>query len=203
VALGHSRANEAEAEAAFRAGARHVTHLYNAMGPFHHRDAGLLGAALLHDDVSVELIVDGHHLGRKAIDLALRCKPRRRVVLVSDGVAACGMREGEIELFSTPCVVRDGAVRRKQGGQLAGSCLGLDRALRNLRAWFPGLPLQELLQMLSIFPAQVIDAQAECGVVAVGRSADLVLLGPGLDLLAVWCGGRMTWRTSGDDTRGG
>ena len=144
MALGHSEASEDEVLAAVAAGATHVTHLFNAAAPLHHRAPGLVGTALTDDRLSVELIADGVHLHRRAIDIALRCKPPDSVVLVSDGVAAVGMPDGELELFGVPCVASD-AVRVRASGQLAGSRLTLDRAVRNLRDWFPAAPLERWL----------------------------------------------------------
>lgn len=188
VAAGHSNATAAEMELGVAAGVTHVTHLFNAMRPLQHREPGILGVALTNDHLSVELICDGHHLSERAVDLALRCKPPGTTVLVSDAVAT-GRPDGEYELFGTRCVVAAGAIRLKESGQLAGSCLSLDQAVRNVHRWKPDLPLDDLLHMCSWTAARVIGAADQRGVIAPGRAGDLVLLDPGLRVVRTLRGG--------------
>ncbi len=195
VGIGHSAATEDEVEAAVAAGATHVTHLFNAMPSLHHRQAGLLGTALTDDRLSVELICDGHHVGRRAVEIAMRCKPADRVVLVSDGVAALGLPEGEIDLFGSRCIIRAGAVRRGTDGPLAGSCLTLGGAVRNLREWLPPWPLHELLHLASRSPARVAGDLGGGSVIERGLPADLVVLDGDLEVVATLCGGRTVFRT--------
>jgi N-acetylglucosamine-6-phosphate deacetylase len=192
VAVGHSNATETEMLAALAAGATHVTHLFNAMRELHHREPGPIGVGLTEDAVSVELICDGHHLAPRIVDLAFRCKPRGKAVLVSDAVAALGLPEGDCELFGVACRIEGGAVRLRQGGQLAGSCLRLDAAVRNLRAWLPGIALDEALTAATAAPAAVAGASA-CGRVSPGCIADLVVLDPGLEVVATICRGCPIW----------
>jgi N-acetylglucosamine-6-phosphate deacetylase len=176
VAAGHSNATAAEMELAVQAGVRHVTHLFNAMREFHHREVGIVGVALSDDRLSTELICDGHHLSEHAVDLALRCKPPRKAVLVSDAVGALGLPDGEYDMFGSRCLVAHGAVRLKPGGQLAGSCLSLDRALHNVRRWQPDLDLADLVHMASWAPAQAVGLDQFRGTIESGKEADLVLL---------------------------
>ena len=130
VACGHTDATAEEAYAAFDRGARHVTHLFNAMRPFTHRDPGIAGAALTRDDVTVELILDGHHLSDEAVRLALRAAPGR-IVLVTDALAAAGMGDGDWRMGPAAVHVRDG-VARLATGELAGSILTMPAAIREL-----------------------------------------------------------------------
>ena len=176
VAAGHSDATAAEMELAIDAGVTHVTHLFNAMRPLHHREPGILGAALTDDRLSAELICDGHHVSEHACDIALRCKPADKTVLVSDAVAAMGCPDGEYELFGARCVVAAGAVRRKDSSQLAGSCLALDQAARNVHRWKPQLPLHDLLHMCSWRAASVVRLDRQRGTIERGKEADIVLL---------------------------
>ena len=129
VACGHTNATAAEAYAAFDRGARHVTHLFNAMRPFTHRDAGIAGAALARDDVTVELILDGNHLSDEAVQLSLRAAPGR-IALVTDACAAARMGDGDWRMGSVEIFVRDGAVRLADG-TLAGSVLTIPDAIRD------------------------------------------------------------------------
>ena len=132
VACGHTNATAEQAHAAFDRGARHVTHLFNAMRPFRHRDPGIAGAALARDDVTVELILDGNHVADDAARVALRAA-RGRVVLVTDALAAAGVGDGEWQMGSVDVTVRDG-VARLGDGTLAGSVLTMPEAVRNVIA---------------------------------------------------------------------
>ena len=129
VACGHTNATAAEAYAAFDRGATHVTHLFNAMRPFAHRDPGIAGAALARDDVTVELILDGNHLSDEAVQLALRSAPGR-IALVTDACAAARMGDGDWKMGSVDVFVRDGAARLADG-TLAGSVLTMPDAIRD------------------------------------------------------------------------
>jgi N-acetylglucosamine-6-phosphate deacetylase len=192
VAIGHSNATSDEALLGIEAGATHVTHLFNAMRPLHHRDPGIIGVALSEDAISVELICDGHHLAPRIVDLAMRCKPPGKAVLVSDAVGALGMPDGDCELFGVACTIANGTVRVKHSGNLAGSRSGLDCALRNLRGWRPEVPADSLLRTASSAPAAVIGA-TDTGAIAEGRRADLVVLDPDLDVVETICGGVTVW----------
>ncbi len=174
VALGHSEASEEEALLALDAGASHVTHLWNAMGPFHHRSIGLAGVALLDPRLTVEVIADGHHVHPRALALAWRLKGAKRIVLVSDAVAAA-LPEGTYRWGAEECVVANGAVRRRKDGRLAGSCLTLDQAVRNTSQWIAEAALEEVLAAASSNPCQVLGLD-RFGKIEEGADADLVLL---------------------------
>ena len=188
VSIGHTEATAAQMRAAIAAGATHVTHLFNAMRALHHREPGPIGVALTDDTVSVELICDGHHLDLTAVELAWRCKPRGKVVLVSDAVALA-MPEGDCKLFDVDCIVAGGAITLANSGALAGSCLGLDQAVRNLRAWIPSESIGAVLACASTNPSATIHEDAGGGLVA-GGSADLVVLDPNLNVVATLCRGK-------------
>ena len=115
VSLGHSDATSAQAHAAFDAGARSVTHLFNAMRPLGHRDPGLAGAALARPDVTVHVVVDGHHLADDVVRLVFAAAPGR-VVLVTDATAAAGRGDGRFTLAGIPVEVRAGVVRNECRG---------------------------------------------------------------------------------------
>jgi N-acetylglucosamine-6-phosphate deacetylase len=131
----------------------------------------------------------GHHLHPFIVDLAFRAKPEGKVVLVSDAVAALGLPDGPCEMFGIACVISGGAVRLREGGNLAGSCLSLDRAVRNVHGWLPSLPLEHILRAASTAPANAIGEQAT-GTIAAGNAADLVVLGEGLQVAAALVRGR-------------
>lgn len=133
VSGGHTDATFSDFEAAVRAGLSQATHTYNAMRPFQHREAGAVGAALLLDQVTAELIYDRVHVSRQAAELLLRTKPNERIVAVSDSTLASGIEPGEVREMWGHRVARDETrVRLVNGGALAGSCATLDDVFKNL-----------------------------------------------------------------------
>jgi N-acetylglucosamine-6-phosphate deacetylase len=174
VALGHSGASYDQALAAVAAGARHITHCFNAMRPLHHREPGLVGAALDLPGVTVEVIADGVHLHPAVVRLLWRACGPQRVCLVSDAVDV-----------ATPGV----GAARLEDGTLAGSRIGLDAAVRNVVAW--GIPLAEALLMASTTPARVLRRP---GALVVGAPADLVVLDEDLEVVQTIVDGRAVWQ---------
>lgn len=131
VSIGHTDADFATLEQAADAGARHMTHFCNAMRPFHHREPGPIAFGLLHDEISVDLIADLHHLHPATLRLILRTKPADRLVLISDAMPATGLGDGVYPIWGESLTVRDG-MARNQAGALAGSVILLDQAIDNL-----------------------------------------------------------------------
>ncbi len=184
VSLGHSDATAAEAHAAFDAGARTVTHLFNAMSPLHHREPGLPGAALARTDVVVQLVIDGHHLADDAVRVAWAAA-RGRVVMVTDATAAAALDDGTYALAGLPVEVRDGAVRNGQGA-LAGSALTLDAAVRNVCDG--GAGLAEALVAVTEAPARLL-RRDDIGRLRPGARADVVVLDEHLSVAQTLVGG--------------
>ncbi|MBI4576265.1 MAG: N-acetylglucosamine-6-phosphate deacetylase [Planctomycetes bacterium] len=191
VSLGHSGADAGLAHAAFDGGARAVTHLFNAMGPFHHRDPGLVGAALVRDEIYCGVIADGHHLSREALALAYRQKGPERLFLVTDAVPAAGLPEGDYPLGPVPVSVRGGEVRTSEG-RLAGSTLTMDRAA-SILAGATRASVPAVVRTAATTPAALLGL-SDRGVIAAGHRADLVALGEGYRVLATWRGGREVYR---------
>ncbi len=161
VAIGHSTATEDRARAAADAGARVVTHLFNAMSPFRHREPGLVGAALDDARLTPTLIADLVHVHPTAIRVAFAAAPS--VALVSDAVATTDeMRPVE------------GAARLADG-HLAGATALLDDAVANVVGL--GVPIERAVRAASTIPADLLGL-ADRGRLAVGASADLVALDP-------------------------
>ena len=184
AACGHSDADAKTAHAAFDAGARHVTHLFNAMRPFAHRDPALAGAALVRDDVTVELILDGVHLASETAGLARRAA-EGRIVLVTDAIAAAGAEDGRWTVGGVAVEVRD-RVARTEGGALAGSVLTLDRAVRALVEL--GATLEEAVDAATRVPARVL-RRDDVGRLARGSRADVVVLDDRLEVVRVLLAG--------------
>jgi N-acetylglucosamine-6-phosphate deacetylase len=171
VQIGHSKASYEQACQALSAGAGSFTHLFNAMGPFHHRAPGATGAALAHAE-RAELIPDLLHVHPGAIRVALRSVPG--LYAVTDATAAAGMPDGDYRLGRQTVRKCEGGVRLADG-TLAGSTLTMDQALRNLVSL--GLPLAEAAERTSGHAARYLGL-TDRGVLRVGALADLVLLRP-------------------------
>ena len=174
VSLGHSNATLEETMAAIALGAGNATHTFNAMRSFSHRDPGILGAVLTAPEIWAELIADGVHVSPAAINLCIQCKSARRILLISDAVSATGMPEGQYRLSDIEITLSGGICRTREG-QLAGSTLTQDQALRNMVRW-SHLPLEAVLGMLTRNPAQSLGIAESKGTLAEGRDADMVLL---------------------------
>jgi N-acetylglucosamine-6-phosphate deacetylase len=187
VSLGHSSAAAIEVRRAFDLGARGVTHLFNAMTPFHHREPGLAGVALVDERASVGLIADGVHVHPDVVALAQRCLGER-LVLVTDAVAALGAPPGAQKLGRSDITLRADGIRRADG-TLAGSDLSLDAAVRNLVA-FCGCEPDVALHAASAAPADLL-GDTERGQLEPGRRGDVAVLTPDLDVVATVVGGKI------------
>jgi N-acetylglucosamine-6-phosphate deacetylase len=186
VAVGHTDATYEQTRAAIAHGARHAVHVYNAMRPFSHRDSGVIGAVLTSPEVSAELIADGVHVDEAAMRLLLQAKGAGHVILISDGISATGMPDGNYQLGNFEVTVSDGVCRNAEG-KLAGSTLTLDRALRNIVAL--GASLADAVRMLTLNPATLLGLEFKKGVLRAGADADIVLLDEGLHVAGVWTRG--------------
>jgi N-acetylglucosamine-6-phosphate deacetylase len=184
VSCGHTDATAAEAHMAFDRGARTVTHLFNAMRPSVPRDPGIAMAALARTDVTVQLIVDGHHLAAETVLVAWRAAAGR-FALVSDAVAAAGKGDGRYVLGGTEVVAEGGVVRRGDG-TLAGSTLTMVQAVRNLHGL--GVELADALAAASTVPARIVGRE-DLGRLAVGAPADVVVLDDRLEVQRVLVAG--------------
>jgi N-acetylglucosamine-6-phosphate deacetylase len=179
VSLGHSNATADEAERAFDRGARTVTHLFNAMRDFSPRDPGIAGAALSRSDVTVQIILDGHHLARQTALLAWRAAAGR-LALVTDAVAPAGTAgDGRARIGQIEVEVRDGAVRRSDGA-LAGSILTMIEAVRNLHAM--GASLEDAVGAAAAVPAAIL-RRIDLGRIRPGSPADITVLDDNLEVV--------------------
>lgn len=186
VSLGHTDATAPVAHAAFDQGARTVTHLFNAMRPFGHRDPGVAGAALAREDVIVQMIADGVHLAPEAI-LATWRAARGRVALVSDLIAAGGLGDGAFR-FGTADVTVEGGVSRLADGTLAGAVRPLAWGLRMLVEL--GVPIVEAVDAVTRTPARVI-GRDNIALLRPGAPADLVVLDDDFAVERVLLGGSL------------
>ncbi|MEP6653269.1 MAG: N-acetylglucosamine-6-phosphate deacetylase [Myxococcales bacterium] len=187
------------------AGATLATHLFNAMSPFHHRDPGATGAALIDDRLTALLIADGVHCHPAAFSLAARVKGPERLALVTDAIAAAGLPPGPSTLAGRPVVVTETSARlvaagteaSPLAGPLAGSILTMDRAVRNA-VTFAGVPAATALSWASQVPARAVGLAA-AGRLAVGDPADIVLLDERLFVVATIIGGVLAHSNAADE----
>ncbi|MCR4401260.1 MAG: N-acetylglucosamine-6-phosphate deacetylase [Firmicutes bacterium] len=174
VSLGHSMASFEEVVCAMRSGATHITHAFNAMSGLHHRRPGMVGAMLACDELTAEAILDGFHLHPAAVAVLHKCKGVDKLALVTDATMAACMQEGEYELGGQRVSFADGAVRLPDGN-LAGSALTLDRAVRRAMDDL-GITLAQAVAMASQVPARVAGVYDRKGSIENGKDADMVLI---------------------------
>ncbi|MFD2612208.1 N-acetylglucosamine-6-phosphate deacetylase [Paenibacillus gansuensis] len=195
VSIGHSDATYEIVQQAVAHGATHVTHLFNGMSPLHHREPGVAGSALMLDELTVELICDGLHVREELIGYVFRVKPKERVILVTDAMEAAGLPDGEYMLGKLPVVMKCNRVTLKEGGNLAGSALTMDQALRNALK-FTGRTLEEILPALTLNPARQIGVNHRKGSILAGKDADFVVMGRNLELLQTYVRGHEVYHRS-------
>lgn len=189
VSVAHTEADYEETKAAFAAGANHVTHLYNAMQPFGHREPGVTGAAFDTKEVFVELICDGEHVHPSVIRATFEMFGAGRICMISDSMRATGMQPGiyslggqEVELTGKRAVLKDGT--------LAGAVTTLYDNLKRVVLQMQ-IPLEEAVLACTQTPAKSLHLEQECGVLAEGRKADLVLLDEELNIKYVIVSGEI------------
>ena len=185
-AIGHSNATYAEAQAAVEAGANLVTHLFNAMRPFTHRDPGLIGEALTDDRLTCELICDFVHNDPAAVDLAIRAKGVENIVMISDTGRMAGLGDGEYIIEGRKRIV-SGKLCKTEDGVIAGSVCSLFDGFRNLL--LRGYPLSDVSRMASFNPAKMTGIDRHTGSISVGKAADLLLLDGTFSLRQTWVDG--------------
>ena len=189
TALAHSDATYQQAKEAVDAGANIFVHVYNGMSGLHHREPGMVGAALNLKDVYAEMICDGHHVHPAAAEVVIKARGPEETVLITDCMRAGGMGEGLSRLGEFEVVVKDGTARLKDSGSLAGSILELIEAVQNVLAW--GLvTLPDALRMASLAPAKSVGVDHVCGLIAEGRPADLIVVDDAGQLIATYLDGQ-------------
>lgn len=189
VAAGHTAATFAEIQTAVLLGITQITHCFNAMSSLHHREPGVVGAALSLPELRCELIADNIHVHPAVMDILVKAKTSRGVILITDSISAAGMPDGVYSLEGQPVTLADGAARLADG-TLAGSTLTMDAALRNFAA-ATSLPLEEIWMCSSLNAAQAIHLDDHKGRIAPNYDADLVLLDSNLHVLITMVEGQV------------
>jgi N-acetylglucosamine-6-phosphate deacetylase len=190
-AAGHTDATYDEARAGIEAGIRHASHLFNGMRSLHHREPGLVGAALDDERVTVELIADCYHIHPAVLRIVARLKGVGRTALVSDSIAAAGLPDGDYSLGGMKVAVRHGK-SLLESGTLAGSTIRLCDAVRNM-VKKADVPLREAVEMASATPSRVAGAADRKGGIAPGMDADITVLDRGLSVMLTMVEGRVVY----------
>ena len=176
VSIAHTDSDYEHAKAAFDAGATHLTHLYNAMPPIHHRTPGVIPAAVENAKVQAELICDGHHIHPASVRLAFTMF-KDRMILVSDSGRCAGKEEGySFDLGGQMAEIRGGVAKLQGTDTIACSAANLWQCLQNVLSW--GIREEEALRAATWNPACAIGAQKEVGSIAPGKRADFVICSP-------------------------
>ena len=186
VSLAHSTADYKTAMEAFSNGATHVTHLFNGMSPFSHREPGIVGAAL-DANAFVEVICDGYHLHPAVIRSIFRMFPHR-ACMISDSLGCTGLPDGDYESAGLPITVQNGKAMLRDGSSIAGSTITLLQGIRI--AVSLGIPLAEAVTAATTHSAQTIGMEGKVGTLAPSAYADMVLLDSALHVQKVWVGGQ-------------
>ncbi|HEV2881621.1 MAG TPA: N-acetylglucosamine-6-phosphate deacetylase [Pyrinomonadaceae bacterium] len=190
VSIGHTRADVETLDRARAAGARHMTHFFNAMSPLHQRTPGPVGWGLLSDDVTCDIIADGHHVAPLMLQLALRCKTPERLCLISDAVAPAGQGDGEFRIWGETIKVAGGRTANERGS-IAGSVSTMRDNVRQMLAL--GVAPPDVARMASANPARLLGVAPSCGTIEEGKRADLVALDEEGNVRLTVIGGRVAF----------
>jgi N-acetylglucosamine-6-phosphate deacetylase len=191
ASIGHTDATYDQVGKAIEAGANHVTHLYNQMRELHHREPGVVGAALLRDELIVELIVDGIHSRPEMVYLAYKQKRSEGIILITDSMRAKCLKNGQYDLGGQAVTVKDGKAFLEDG-TLAGSILKFDDAIKNFIT-HTECSLKDLIKMASINPAKQLNIFDQKGSISVGKDADIVILDDKMEVFMTFCRGKLAF----------
>ncbi|MBS7607389.1 MAG: N-acetylglucosamine-6-phosphate deacetylase [Candidatus Bathyarchaeia archaeon] len=185
VSLGHSDATYEQTSSAIDAGANIITHIYNGMREFHHREPGIVGAALMAKNVYVEIIADLIHLHPATISLILKCKGSNKTILVTDATSGAGLKNGVYWLGPRKVIIKNG-VARTEDGILAGSTISMIKAVQNILK--VGFPLKEAIRMATTTPCNAMDLRS-IGRISRGYKADVLIMNKQLEIVEVYIDG--------------
>ena len=174
ISLAHTTADYDTCKEAFRRGAKHLTHLFNAMPAFTHRAPGPIGAAAENENVTPELICDGIHVYPAAVNLMYKVFGADRLIMISDSMRATGLPDGEYELGGQPVIVK-GRRATLHDGTIAGSATNLfDCMMTAVKEM--NIPLADAILCASRNPAKAIGVYDTVGSITIGKQADFVII---------------------------
>ncbi|MBQ6843314.1 MAG: N-acetylglucosamine-6-phosphate deacetylase [Agathobacter sp.] len=181
VSMAHTAADWDIATEAIKKGAKHVTHLYNAMPPYSHRAPGVIGAACDNEQVMVELICDGIHSHPSTVRTTFKMFGDDRIVLISDSMEACGLEDGQYSLGGQEVTVKGNLAILTELGNIAGSVTNLMNCMRKAVKEM-GIPLESAVKCATMNPTKAIGIYDNYGSLTVGKQADIVLLDEDLEI---------------------
>ncbi len=171
--IGHTKADFETLDKACEAGAKHLTHFFNAMTGLHHRELGVVGWGLTEDEVTFDIIADKVHVNPKVLHFACRTKTPAKVLLISDSIAPTGLGDGVFQLWGGKISVKDKKTSNERGS-IAGSVITMQDAFRNIISL--GFSIVEASIMASLNPAKLLGLQDVRGSIKTGSRADLIAL---------------------------
>ncbi len=190
VSIGHTKADFETLEKAEKAGAKHLTHFFNAMTGLHHRDIGVVGWALTKPDVTFDIIADGVHIAPEMLKFAVQIKSTEKVSLISDAVLPTGLGDGDFEIWNEKISVVEGKTRNERGS-IAGSVITMLNAVKMMLSL--GFAETEVSRMASANPARLLGIEKTHGTIEVGKRADLVALDGQGNVKLVLIGGNVAF----------
>ncbi|WP_017435315.1 N-acetylglucosamine-6-phosphate deacetylase [Saccharococcus caldoxylosilyticus] len=191
ASIGHSDAVYKQVKVAIDAGVKHATHLFNGMRGIHHREPGVAGAVLMHEEVICELIADGVHVAPEMIRFAYQNKGSAGLILITDAMRAKCLGAGTYELGGQEVTVQ-GEKATLRDGTLAGSILKLGDAVKNAMV-YTGCTLEDIIRMTSWNPAKQLGVLDRKGSIRAGKDADLVVLNERHDVVMTICRGKLAY----------
>jgi N-acetylglucosamine-6-phosphate deacetylase len=190
ISIGHTGADLPVLDEAFEAGAKHLTHFFNAMTGLHHREIGVVGWALTKKGVTFDIIADGVHVAPLMLEFACRTKSTENVSLISDSVLPTGLGDGNYEIWGERISVVNGKTRNERGS-IAGSVITMLDAARRMSAL--EFSEAEVSKMASLNPARLLGIEKTHGSIEVGKRADLVALDRKGNVKFVMIGGKIAF----------
>lgn len=185
ISLAHTGCSYETANQAIDEGANHITHLFNAMNGLHHREPGILGA-LVDRDARAEIICDGVHIHPAVIRMMFKLC-HEKMILISDSMCACGLKDGEYELGGLPVYVKDRKATTKDG-TIAGSTTNVFECMVNAIRF--GVPINQAIESATLIPAKALHMEHEIGSIEVGKKADFVIINQDYELEKVILNGK-------------
>ena len=192
ISIGHTRAEIEILDAACAAGARHLTHFFNAMTGLHHRNVGVVGWGLTKDEITFDIIGDGVHVHPNVLKFACRAKSPEKVVLISDSVSPTGLGDGDFTIWGEKISVVDRRTQNERGS-IAGSVITVLDAVKNL--FKLGFSSGEISKMGSANPAKLLGIENECGTIETGKRADLTAIDENGEVKLTIVGGRIAFNS--------
>ena len=183
VSLGHTNANYETVIKAFENGASHITHLFNAMPPLHHREPSLIGSFLESEKIYAEIICDGKHIHKSLVKSMFQLKSEQ-LITISDSMRLCGEKDGATGELAGQKVILENVTPRLEDGTIAGSGTTCYQAFLNLIDW--GVPIDIALKSLTINPAKALNLDQKIGSLEKGKKADFIIMDSEFNIVAVY-----------------